>query len=148
MVLIWKLMKCHICDVKSTFAQTTWIIHLKCIKLCPFDMLMKCPFDTNMDVKWTYMTSPFDIHVDVEWIHVMSIWHSYGCQMDLFMYIWHPYWCLVDLHDFYWTCTWDVKWTNEGVGWELWHVIRTCSAHGLGHDNNNVLRTWVRLWKQ
>jgi hypothetical protein len=103
---------------------------------------------SNGRIWQVHLVSPFDIHVDVEWIHVMSIWHSHGCQMDLFMYIWHPYWCLMDLHDFYWTCTWDVKWTNEGDGWKLWHVIRTCSGHGLGHDNNNVLKTWVRLWKQ
>lgn len=103
---------------------------------------------SNERIWQVHLVSPFDIHVDVEWIHGMSIWHSHECQMNLFMYIWHPYWCLLDLHDFYWTWRWDVKWPNEGDGWELWHVIKTCSGHGLGHDNNNVLRTWVRLWKQ
>jgi len=115
-------------------------------------------------------------HLTCLWnVHSTPTWMSNGCQMYINKSIWHPcwcwmdscdvhltftwmsnglvyvhltsIWCLVDLHDFYWTCTWDVKWTNEGDGWELWHVIRTCSRHGLGHDNNNVLKTWIRLWK-
>jgi hypothetical protein len=60
-------MKCHICYVESTFAEMTRIVHVKCTKLCPFNMLMKCPFD----IEWTYVISPFDIHVDVN--HVMPI---------------------------------------------------------------------------
>ncbi len=66
-------MKCHICNVESTYAQTTCIVHVEWTKLCLFNMLMKCLFDINMDVEWTYVISPFDIHVDAKWTHVMSI---------------------------------------------------------------------------
>jgi hypothetical protein len=48
-------MKCHICNVESTFAQTTCIVHVKETEFCPFKMLMKCPSNINMDVKWTYV---------------------------------------------------------------------------------------------
>jgi hypothetical protein len=139
-------MKCHICNVESTFAQTTCIVHVKETEFCPFKMLMKCPSNINMDVKWTYVIwhscwcqmDSCDVHLTFTWtlnglvyVHLTSILILNGLA-----------WFSLDMHM---RCQMD-KWLGDG--WEFWHVIRTCSRHGLEHDNNNVLMTWLGLWKK
>jgi hypothetical protein len=105
-------------DVESTFAQMTWITHVECIKLCPFGMPMKCPFNTNMDVKWTSMTSPLG-----------------KC-------IWHPCWCWMDSCDVHLTFTW----MSNGLLWQV-HLVSPFDIH-VDVEWTHVMSIWHSHWCQ